>query len=112
VGKAPGPPTDPAGELDPAEIDQRAAAADRGDVTQMLVLERHRRFVSGEPSPDHPRGVASRLLRRIANAGDRLWQNRGVANDEHVRMARNAEVRLDLHAAGTIRLGVQPLRGR
>jgi len=116
VGKAPRPPADPAGEPQPAEIDQRAAAPDGGDIAQMPVAERHRPVVAGQPRADHPRGVASALLGGVADArhGPAVRQRGGdgVADGEDARVTRHAEVRVHLHAPGAIRRDAEPARGR
>src|SRR5690349_14463683 len=52
VGDAPGPPGEPAAQLDPPEIDDGGALADGGEATVVPVAEGPRRAVAGEALPD------------------------------------------------------------
>jgi len=112
VGGAPHPPAKPSRKLDPAKIDQRAAAADGGNVSQMFVVERHRSRYAIEASSYDAGGVAACLLRGIAYAWNGGGQDSGVADDEDIRMPRNAEVIRHLYSASAIGFGTEPSRCR
>src|SRR5690606_6911716 len=115
VGEAPGPPADPAGELDPAEIDDGRRAPDGGDVARMAVAE-HRWRVTPQSRCNGPRRMPAALFGGVADAGYRLAvrpdDGDGVADGKDVGAIRHGEVGLDLDPSRAVGLDAEPSGSR
>src|SRR5579875_3205741 len=93
VGDAPDPPGGPAGQLQPAKVDDSGAFSDRRETAGVLVPERPLRSAAAQARLDHLGHIASLLLGGRRYAGDQLSIRRfdmsGIADHEDVRMARD-----------------------
>ncbi len=116
MDNAPEQPGGKAADLDPAEIGHRAATPDGGQVARVEVAKRLHRAPPRQYSADNFGHIGALLLgsRRHPGHGSAvLAQDQGrVADDEDLRSARQREIGIYLHAAGTIFLRAQPLPRR
>src|SRR5690606_33288365 len=105
VGEPPGPPGQPSGEPDPAEVDDRRLAADGGDVARVAVAEGRRRLTP-QPRLDRPRRVTPALLGGVADSGHLTAIGIGdadrVPHREDLRAAWHREVLQHLDTPGLV----------
>ena len=115
VHDQPGDPGEQAAELEALEVGDGLAAADRGEVALVAVVER-RRLLPGEAVADGAAGVAALLHRDRRDARQRHDGSVGVAHLDHVAdrdhlgMARQRQVGLDRDAAGAVDLDARLAR--
>src|SRR6266699_440721 len=93
--QAPHQPGNPAGQGEPAEIDDRFPAADRGEVAEVAVAERRRRPLAGDAGGDDTGDIGALLLGDRRDAGERTVRTlnlSGVANHKDLRVVWEAQI--------------------
>jgi hypothetical protein len=92
VGETPNPPGKGAAQLDPAEVDDGQALADRGETAGMPIAGLQR-CVAAQPASDDLRDVASLLFGGGRYPGDRLSVGAGdrhrIADREDFQVSGN-----------------------
>src|SRR5215218_453985 len=105
VGNAPDPPRNGAAQLDAAEVDHGEPLADLREAAGVLVAERAGRLLA-QPRLDGLGHVTALLLGGRRDAGHRLAvpgvDQNGITDREDLGTPWYRQVRLDLHAPGTI----------
>ena len=116
VGDAPDPPGQAPAQLDPAEIDDGRALADRREIAGIPLGEGRRSQLALQPRLDEIGDMASLLLGGGRDAGHRLaigaGDEGGIADHEDIGLARHREIGLDTEAPRTIGRGFKPFRRR
>src|SRR5499425_101755 len=107
-------PGEKTAEAQPAGLQDRETFADDRHRAFVEIAKRGRCGLAVDAAVNHLARIAALLHRDLSDAGQRpavLIERGRIPDDEDLRVARHADIRLDANAARAIRRRLQPLAG-